>query len=252
MLFKGNDGDSGEGISETESIVKPKVTELVRVPKPVLYNAGEGTAVDQRVVNFRFYNSFNYSILQSPAPQEVRLTVGITSANPGEGKTLVATNLAVSLTLGYRKRTVLVDLNINNPRVHEIFGTPDSPGLVDSLRTGPVHVNRTQIENLSVLPVGRVRADGRRNGAARSFIGLENMSAFGDVIESLEREFEFVIVDMPPINAGDFPILFSNQLDGLIVVVDLDRTRRDDLDKLFQKVNERQVLGFVCNHTRTK
>jgi protein-tyrosine kinase len=229
-------------------VVKPKESALVRVPRSVVFHPSTGKRIDSNVVHFRYYNSFNYSLLAREKTRS-RLTVGITSPNAGEGKTLVAANLAVSLTLGYQKKTVLVDLNVHRPRLHEIFGIPVSPGLIETLHDGPVNVTRTEIENLSILPVGSMRH--RRtindNGNIQSYIGLEDMSSFSDVIYSLEHEFEFVIVDMPSINSRDFPILFANQLNGLLVVVDVGRTKREDIEKMFRQVNENQVLGFVFN-----
>jgi Mrp family chromosome partitioning ATPase len=231
--------------------VKPKEQGLVRVPRSIVFHPTHGRRMDNEVVNFRYYNSFNYSLL-SKEKSNFRLTLGVTSPNPREGKTLVASNLAVSLTLGYRKRTVLVDMNVARPRLHEIFGTPVGPGLIDALHDGPVSLVRTQIEHLSVLAVGNLK-NRRSNGEtinSHSFVGLEYMAAFGDIIYSLQQEFEFVIVDMPSINTRDFPILFANQLDGLLVVVDAGKTKREDLEKMFRQVNERQVLGFVFNRVR--
>lgn len=80
--------------------------------------------------------------------------------------------------------------------------------------------------------------------------GLEQLSAFLDVLYSLEQEFEFVVVDMPAINTGNFPILFASRLNGLIVVVDTRKTSRQELDKMFRQVNQHQVLGFVFNRVR--
>ena len=81
-------------------------------------------------------------------------------------------------------------------------------------------------------------------------LGLGDMAAFAEVIYSLKQEYEFVIVDMPAINTGHFPILFANRLSGLLVVVDTSRTRRNDIDKLFRQISEHQVLGFVFNRVK--
>ncbi len=236
--------------SKESSVVKTKENALVRVPKEIIVSPPNGKMVDHTVVDFRFYNSFNYSLL-SKDRMNVRLRIGVTSPNGGEGKTLVASNLAVSLTLGYQKKTVLVDLNVQRPQLHEVFGVSGSPGLIEALQAGPVNVAQTQIEHLSVLPIGSLRKR-KGNGehlTSQSIVGLEYMAAFGDVIYSLEQAFDFVIVDMPSINARNFPILFANQLDGLIVVLEAGKTKREDIDKMFRQVNERQVLGFVFNRT---
>lgn len=241
----------GESPEKATQVVKPETKTPARIRKDIIYAPSTGKPVDQNIVNFTYYNSFNYSLL-SKDRSNLRLTLGVTSPNGGEGKTVVAANLAVSLTLGFQKKAVLVDLNIQRPRLHEVFNVPCNPGLLDALRNGSVNVAWTPLENLAVLPSGSAR-DRRSNGepaSRQSLVGLEYMSSFGQVVRSLEEEFEFVIVDMPSINSRNFPILFANQLDGLIVVVDTTRTRREDVEKLFRQVNEKQVLGFVFNRVR--
>ncbi|MBI1806204.1 MAG: CpsD/CapB family tyrosine-protein kinase [Ignavibacteria bacterium] len=239
-------------------------TKLVRLIKSIEVNPEKGKFIDNKVVKFKYYNAFNYSLL-SRGHEEVNMTLGITSPKHGEGKTLVACNLAVSLAMGSQKKTVLVDLNIANPRLHKIFGVPQSPGLTEAFLNGSIHISRTAIEHLSVLPSGRciphqekvLQADPSSNlGSAHTVVtptlGLEQLPAFRDVIYSLEQEFEFVIVDMPAIHSEGVPILFANQLNGLLVVVDSGKTKREEIDAMFHYINERQVLGFVFNRFNEK
>lgn len=229
-------------------------SKLVRLIKSVVVNPEKGKYVDEKIVRFKFYNSFNYSLL-SRGNENLNMTVGITSPKQGEGKTLVASNLAVSLAMGSQKKTVLVDLNILNPSLHNVFGVPQSPGLGEAFTNGKVHVYQTAIENLAVLTSGHFLGtqsewplpEGSMRGIMKPALGLDQLAAFRDVIYSLEQEFEFVIVDMPSINTEGVPVLFANQLNGLIVVVDSGRTKKEELDAMFHQVNERQVLGFVFN-----
>jgi Mrp family chromosome partitioning ATPase len=214
--------------------------------------------VDDSVIKFQYYNSFNYSFL-SRDQENVSMTLGITSPNPGEGKTLVACNLAVSLAMGSRKKTVLVDLNVYNPCLHRVFGTAHGAGLSEALRGGNITVSQTQIENLCVLTSENFLT--LQNGAVSSApfsamsaqplfhpaLSLDQLASFRDVIYSLEQEFEFVIVDMPSLNTQGFPVLFANQLNGLVVVVNTGKTKREEINGIFHQINERQVLGFVFN-----
>lgn len=231
---------------------------LVRLIKAIVANPEKGRFVDDKVVNARYYNAFNYSLL--PREHEnVNLAVGITSPNPGEGKTLVACNLAVSLALGSRKSTVLVDLNIGSPRLHEIFGVTKSPGLVEAFSNGTIHVSKTSVENLSVLTVGNLiplkppsapishETTAHAHPGLKPSLSLDKLAPFRDVIYSLGQEFDFVVVDMPSMNSEEIPIPFSNQLNGLIIVVDSNKTRREDVMKMYHQINERQVIGFVLN-----
>jgi Mrp family chromosome partitioning ATPase len=229
---------------------------IVRLIKTVVENADRGKTIDEKVVQFRYFNSFNYSLLAREG-KGVNLTVGITSAKPGEGKTLVAANLAGSLAMGFQKKTILVDLCFAKPRIHDIFGLENGPGLADSFTNGSIHVSRTQVENLFVLSSGMIplyhEPAAPAQGASgvhlspKPLLGLDHLTAFRDVIYSLEQEFDFVIVDMPAVNSAEIPVLFTNTLNGLLIVVDSGKTRREELDAMFQKINEHQVLGFVFN-----
>src|ERR1041384_2184917 len=220
----------------------------VRVNKTLMVNPVRAKFIDEKVVSFHYYNSFNYALL-AEQQHNVHLTIGVTSPNRGEGKTLAASNLAVSLTMGYKRKTVLVDMNFHHPRLHKIFGAPPGPGLLDALEGGTVPVSPTVVENLYVLPAG-TRGKGKPGIIGGMPIRGERTTAFGDVIPSLQEEYDFVSVDMPAINLRQFPILFVNHLDGVFVVIEAGKTRRVDLEKMFRHLNKDQVLGFVMNRVR--
>jgi Mrp family chromosome partitioning ATPase len=237
--------------SEGPEVLKTGDTPLVQVHKTLRVNPVRAGYIDQSTVSFHYYNSFNYSLL-ADQKHNVHLTLGVTSANRGEGKTLAASNLAVSLTLGYQRKTVLVDLNFGRPCVHKIFGAPLGPGLLDALKGGTIHVSPTVMENLFVLPAGQLKNNVSVKGKKRTStpIGVEHTADFGEVIHSLEQEYDFVIVDMPAVNMREFPILFINQLEGVFVVIEQGKTKRNDIEKMFHHLNKQQVLGFVFNRVK--
>ncbi len=220
---------------------------LVRLLKPIVISSERPRHIDDTIVSPQYYNCFNYSLI-SREKTGVNLTVGITSSNPGEGKTLVASNLAVSLAIANQRETIIVDLNLRSPRIHSIFGTTLSPGLVEAISNRSISVSQTQIKHLYVLSAGNLGGTPFVAGrASRDSVSLEQAAEFRDVIYSLKQEFEFVIVDMPVLHEPRIPMLLTHQMDGLLVVVDARRTRQEDIDKLFLRVNERQILGFVLN-----
>lgn len=228
--------------------------EIVRLRKPVMFREDGGRKVDGRMVSPQYYDCFNYALLAGTG-QEVNVAVGISSANPGEGKTLVASNLAVSLTVAFQRKTVLVDLNVRNPRLHEVFDVAIGPGLLEAVAGGPIHVAPTAVTDLYVLTAGT--ANSRIGGGMRLAMGeeqeiepsleLEQVAAFRDVLYSLKEEFNFVIVDMPAVREHLVPLLFTNQLDGVLFVVHGGHTKQAELEQALQLVNERRVLGFVYN-----
>jgi non-specific protein-tyrosine kinase len=237
---------------------------LVRVSRTIIIDRDEPGPIDTNVVSPTYYNSFNYALL-SHDHAGLNLTVGITSANPGEGKTLIASNFAVSLATANLRDTVIVDLNVAAPRLHSVFGTKLSPGLFESVMpgAGDIHISPTRINHLHVLPAGtgmgtsnwaETFGEPRRDNGAQGdavphipTLGIEHVSLFRDVILTLKEKFEFVIVDVPSLNGPSVPLLLSHQIDGLLVVVNANRTHREDLDKMIRRLNEGQVLGFVYN-----
>ena len=234
---------------------------LVRILKPIVVHDEKSKAIDATMVSARFYNAFNYGLIAS-SKGDVQIAVGITSANNGEGKSLVASNLAVSLAVAHQRETVLVDLNFRNPRVHTVFGIRQSPGLVDALNDAAIHVYATPLEHLYALPAGnlaavplaaeKLAAAGKEQPGSnnRSALGLDQVAAFRNVIYSLKEQFDFIIIDMPSIRDPRLPAILTLHMDGLLMVVEGDRTRQDDLDRIFRRVNPSQILGFVYNRSR--
>jgi len=252
MADKGSEDWSEQAGSKADS------RQLVRLLKPVVVRPERGKYIDPNEVSPRFYNCFHYSMLMKESTN-VNLTVGVTSANPGEGKTLVAANLAVSLAVGNQRKTALVDLNVRFPSLHRIFGTEQSPGLVEALSEATIQVSRTQLEHLYLLPAGNISGSVLAteyvsdNGKSTSdveagpTVGLEQVAAFRDVLYSLRQEFEFVIVDMPAIHRPPGSLLLVHQMDGILVVVNANRTKHEDLQRMFRQVNQKQILGFIFN-----
>ena len=255
--YSSTPGEQG-GIPEDDSRGEREKGHLVRLLKPVAVTPATGKAIDGAVVSPRFYNRFNFSLLAKDGPG-LSIAIGVTSANAGEGKTLVASNLAVSLASANQRDTVLVDLNIALPRLHSIFGARLTPGLVEALAGSVIQVSETKVNHLYILSSGnvgsnpviaeRMVAAGRREPGHHfnPSLGLEQVAAFRDIMYSLKQEFDFVVVDMPSIREPSVPALLSHQMDGLIVVVDTNRTKQEDIRKMFTRVRENQILGFVFN-----
>ncbi|MCF7802577.1 MAG: hypothetical protein K9N57_00140 [Candidatus Marinimicrobia bacterium] len=213
------------------------VNEVVKSASPIVVNSVQGKAVDREVVKKNFYNAFQYSL----PPGDFKHTIGITSPNPKEGKTVAACNLASSFAIGHKRKTILVDLNIEEPRLHDVFETEKSPGLTESMQNGSIHISRTKFEQLYLLPAGRPSIG----------LDIDDVIALRDVIYSLRQEFEFVIMDMgPTLPVGNFPLMLVNELDSLLVVVDTTKTKYGDIQKVFRHVNNNKIYGFIYNRVQ--
>ncbi len=204
--------------------------------RPLRVRATPGEAIDRRIVSFSLYNAFNYSLFTARDCDPLRLSLGVISPSFGEGKTTTACNLATALSTGSGRRTIVVDFNLAKPRIHHVFGVPRGPGLTEALVGEDICISPTRLENLYVLPVGNL-----------TMLPPEKLPLFREILSSLFDQFEFVIVDMPSTVTRTFPTLIANQLSGLLVVVRARVTRRRELDRLFRKVRQENVLGFVIN-----
>lgn len=224
--------------NETNSLETTN-NELVESQKSIVVSESQSNYIDRSVVNREFYNAFNYSMLPDQY-QEINLTVGVTSPNKGEGKTLTASNLAVSLALAYKKRTALIDMNLQDPELHSIFGTNLKPGLVESFQNGSIYLSQTKLDNLYLLPAGEYHDFS---------LDMNDVVDIRSVIYSLQQEFEFVVLDMNSIfPIEEFPAIFAKEFDGLLVVIDTDSTKYSDVEKIFHHINEKQTMGFVFNN----
>lgn len=223
--------DSKTDIDKTEK-------QLVPSGKSIVVDPEQSDYIDKSMVNRKFYNAFNYSMLPDEY-QSINLTVGVTSPNKGEGKTITASNLAVSLALAYKKKTVLVDLNMKDPSLHSIFGTSLEPGLAESFKNGSVYLSQTKLDQLYLLPAG---------GYENISLDMDDVVSIRDIIYSLQQEFEFVVLDMNSIfPIEDFPAIFAKEFDGLLVVIDTESTKYADVEKIFRHINKNQTMGFVFN-----
>lgn len=227
---------SGEQLPSREERELRSPAEVIR---PVKVSTVPGRSIDKRVIKFGLYNSFNYSLFIPDDYKSISLSLGVTSPNEGEGKTTAICNLATALSMGIGRRTLVLDFNPNNPKIHEIFGIPRGPGVAEALSGGDICVAPTQIENLFVMPAGSMGAFA--SGKSSSFRGM---------LASLYKEFDFVLLDLPSVSARNFPTLITNQLTGLIVVVKTRKTKRRDIEKLFRRVREETVLAFVMNEVK--
>ncbi|MBZ5586325.1 MAG: polysaccharide biosynthesis tyrosine autokinase [Acidobacteriia bacterium] len=171
--------------------------------------------------------------------------IALTSASPREGKTTVASNLALALAeIG--RRVLLIDGDLRKPRLHEIFKVPNAWGLSDLLNgTKPPEgseamVAGTGCRDLYVLPAGSV---------ASSISNLLHSPRALELLQRMRQEFDMVIIDTPPmLHLPDARVL-GRLADGVILVVRSARTTKETAAAAGQRLAEdgTRVLGTVLN-----
>ena len=146
-------------------------------------------------------------------------TVVVTSTGPGEGKSVVSSNIAASLAHA-NMRVLLIDADMRLPQTHEIFGMSPEPGLSNVLvgnAKASDAVRRTTIPNLWLLPSGKLPPNpAELLGSAR----------FQEFIGSLDEHFDWVIIDSPPVMAVTDPGVLAHVATGVVFVVGSEMTSK--------------------------
>ena len=175
-------------------------------------------------------------------PDERTQPLLITSAGMGEGKTVVASNLATTLALS-NQRVLIIDADLRRPRLHRVFDLPQEPGL-SNLLVGEVVasqvIQKTNIPGLLALTSGTVPPNPSE---------LLESKRFKDFLAQLGQHFDWVLIDSPPVLPVTDAMVLSQIVAGVVLVVSADatplqaaRTAVDQLD-----VARARILGAVLN-----
>jgi polysaccharide biosynthesis transport protein len=169
-------------------------------------------------------------------------TLLVTSSEPGEGKTVVAANLALSLAR-LSQRVLLVDSDLRRPRMHDLFAVAQQPGLTDVLTGGGVQnaCQQTTCPGLWVMASGALPAN------PTDLLGSER---FAKLTEFLRARFDWVIFDSPPVLAVTDPCLIGRVASGVLLVVGSGRTSRELAVEAVERLEGvgAPLVGAMLNH----
>jgi capsular exopolysaccharide synthesis family protein len=232
-----------EPIEAAESVPEPAVTPRARdlaAPRPIEYDeklVGGATLQTAPVEQYRRLAA-RLHLAQAEAGTRA---VMITSAVASEGKTLTATNLALTLSSSYKRRVLLIDADLRRPGVHELFGLPNVTGLNDGVRA---EVDRkvpllAVSEYLSVLTAGRPDPD------PMSVLTSDRMRR---ILADATRSFDWVIVDTPPVAVLSDAHLLTRLVDSVVLVIKAGSTQHAAITRAVEAVGRDRILGVVLNH----
>jgi capsular exopolysaccharide synthesis family protein len=168
-----------------------------------------------------------------------------TSANPGDGKTTVVSNLAIA-TAGIGRSVLIVDADMRQPRMHEIFDLPNDRGLSDLLRAHPDEeslafgINETGVAGVSLI------TGGSPTNAAADLLHSPNLAA---LLECLKRRYEMILIDTPPMLQMPDARAVGRAADAVVLVARAGQTSRAALSAASKRFSEDRtpVLGTILN-----
>ena len=193
------------------------------------------------------FRSVRTAIFHSDLPRDAGAIIQVTSAEPGDGKSTVAGNLAAAVAQS-GKRVLLIDADLRRPTAHDLFGVRGETGLTDVL-TGELGwenaVRSTGVDRLSVMPAGS------RTDMPAELLSNSNL---GGLLETAKREFDFVVLDTPPLLAVSDPCIVAPYADTTLLVIRLNKNKRDHATKSLEMVRSHgmKVLGVVVNDSALK
>lgn len=169
-------------------------------------------------------------------------TLLVTSPGPREGKTTVATSIAITLAQS-SKRVLLIDTDLRRPRIHRTFDCPSTVGTT-SVLVGDASleeaVQETVVPGLFILPCGPIPPNPAE---------LLHTAKFRELVEEASRTFDRVVLDSPPLGAVTDAAIISPQVQGTILVVKAQATARDAVRTSLRQLNDvgSNILGGILN-----
>jgi succinoglycan biosynthesis transport protein ExoP len=164
----------------------------------------------------------------------------ITSPSPGDGKTMIGSNLAQAYALNERQ-VVLIDCDLRKPKLHEIYQLDSQPGLTNYLTGGATLeeiLRPTAIPNLKIITAG---------AKPRSPGNLLNSKTFKELLAQLRDRFQHILIDTPPVLGFADARFISALVDGVLLVTRHNITHKSAGRLAHQLLNQAPILGVVLN-----
>ncbi len=180
-------------------------------------------------------------------------TIMVTSAHPGEGKTFTAINLGISISQQLDRTVLIVDTDLRNPWKHhfdfsyDFWGIKTDKGLADYL-LGKSEIEdlliNPSIEKLTILPAGKPIEN------SAEMLGSQRMEKFINEIKSRYGSNRICIFDCPALLPYTDPLVFTHLVDGILLVIEAERTTPEEIKKINKLLEGKTVLGTVFNKAK--
>jgi capsular exopolysaccharide synthesis family protein len=168
-------------------------------------------------------------------------SIGVVSANRGEGKSSVAVNLAIALAQ-INKKVVVIDCDMRLPTVASKLGVESRPGLSNYLSGAldQIPLRYLADRGLYVIPSGNIPPDSTM---------LINSQIMADMVRELRASFDYIIFDFPPVNIVSDAVMMAKHIDGYLLIVRHDASQFQMITETLRQMQlvDAKVIGFVYN-----
>lgn len=167
--------------------------------------------------------------------------IGVISANRGEGKSSIATNLSLSLAQ-LNKRIVLIDCDMRLPTIASKLGIRSVPGLSNYLSGEYENIPIVHIEDkgIDVIPSGNIPPD------TTALIDSDEMKR---LVAQLKDNYDFIVFDFPPVNVVSDAVMMADTVDGYLIVIRHNYSENKKIDEMMQqlRLSKARVIGAAYN-----
>ncbi len=176
------------------------------------------------------------------APDEPPELILVTSPGPKQGKTLTTVNTGIAMAQS-EQETLIIDTDIRRPRVHKTFGLDNTFGLTSFIKNDhdfDAVVRETLVDNLSVVLSGQIPPNPSE---------LLHSDRFDEFVETARERYDRVLFDSPPLAAVSDALILSHSVDGVLLMVQFGKTRREALTRSLEQLREigAPLLGCILN-----
>jgi len=173
-------------------------------------------------------------------------TIVFTGTAHGVGRTTIAAGFANTMAQYCRLNVLLIDANIRSPKLHEVFNIEHNQGLADLLTSEEEKISlfkKMGHGNLSLIPCGK-------NASIPQ--AIFESTRFDKILKLMREKFDYVILDAPPVNSYAETKIMGKKVDGVILVIESGKTRKQVALKAKQELEDAgaKVLGVIINRRK--
>jgi len=220
--------------------VKPSFDNSVLDDKLVTFFQSGSVVAEQ----FRKLRTYLFRSAMEKKPK----TILVTSSFSGDGKSLIAINLAITIAVELHSHAMLVDCDLRNPTLSKWFGMTEAKGLSDYLLGDddlPGLLVKTQIDKLTLLTGGSTQDN------PVELIASKRMETLVNELKSRYND-RYIILDSSPVLATTEPNVLDKMVDGIIFVIRAGETPRESVQQAVKLLGKEKIIGVVLNDMNFK
>jgi capsular exopolysaccharide synthesis family protein len=232
-----------------DGLVPPSVMASSYEPYAESGEEGEAPSGKEQAPSLRWYQEINSIAvnIKIKIGEGKKGTIVFTSSVSGEGTTTLCVNVARALAKISAGNILLIDFNLQKPKIHKIFRTHPAPGLMDVLtgKTGwEEGIRKSNVKNFHILPHGQSLLES---------LGLIGSGATEQLLNTLKPHYDFILIDTPPILSSAEAEMLSNFVEAVILVIKAHSTRREVVVRAAERIyKQKEFLGAILNQREFK